>query len=308
MICEKCGTLIPEGRSTCISCGAPAEKPGWAEEIEKEAEMEQKGPEPETFEFKGKNKAAYYGVASSTVGLGLVLMLILYISLPYLPGLIFAALMLLVISPIIGMVLVTSGFYKTGTIFTCIGAFTAFPIGISGRKYLGGMWEVGKETKERIKGGEKKFVKEGMVMRPPLPLKIGVIALVILILVLPVVTYVMVMNKPMLKITSYHVPDEYSTRSPVDVKVSLYNYGHQAALGDKMEIKIGGSTEGRMAWEAGDIGLMGSKTDSFRVHAASSLSKVVLFYDGEKVAEQEIEGFWVPTYGTVKIDEGPVRN
>jgi hypothetical protein len=195
------------------------------------------------------------------------------------------------------MILVTVGHYRTGSVFTCRGAFTFFPIGIAGRKYLLNVWNFGIETSNKIKSGEKEFVKDGAILKPPLLLTIGVIAVVILIIVLPVISYMFIMNKPMIEITSYHVPSQYQTNSRVDVKITLYNFGHQEAEADKIQVAIEGSSAGRLSWEGPDIGMMKSETESFDVSPPGRLKNIVVYYDGEKVAEQEIEGLWIPTYG-----------
>jgi len=292
MICEKCGASIPAGRDACINCGAPVSKPDWVEEIEKTSEVM-----VEDQSFKGKNRAEYYGTAAATVILGMVGALLLYLRFPFLPGLIFASILILVICPIAGMILVTAGLYRTGCVFTCIGAFTAFPIGIAGRRSLFALWNFGYETKDMIKSGERSFIKDGMVIKPPLPLSIGVIALVVLLILAPVVSYMFIMNRPMIQITSYHVPSQYNTPGSVEVKVTLYSFGHQTAEGEKIQVKIEGSGAGMLDWGEGDLGTMSSKTGRFSVQTSGRLSNIVVYYDGEKVDEQEIEGLWIPTYG-----------
>jgi hypothetical protein len=290
MICEKCGTNVPIDRNTCINCGIPVNKPDWVEEIEKKSSIE-----AENFSFKGKNRLGYYGVASGTMFIGLIVALILFLRFPFLPGLIFAAIVMLTIFPLIGMIMVSTGMYRVGCVFTCIGAYTCFPIGIAGRKYLMRVWNFGIQTKEMIKNGEKKFIKDGMVVKPPLPMTIGIIVIIVVLLLAPVFSYIFIMNKPMIHISSYHVPSQYSIEGRVEVKVTLYNYGHQTANGEKIQILIEGSGAGKLNWGEGDLGTMNSEMDRFNIQSSGRLEKIVVYYDGEKVAEQEIEGLWMRT-------------
>ncbi len=292
MICEKCGASIPADRNMCINCGAPASKPDWVEEIEKRSEIQ-----PVDNSFRGKNRAEYYGTAAGTVVLGIVGAIFFFFRFPYLPGLTLASIVLLVICPVAGMILVTAGLYRTGCVFTCIGAFTAFPIGIAGRKSLLALWNFSYETRDMIKNGERAFIRDGMIIKPPLPLSIGVLLLAVLLILAPVVSYLFIMNEPMIEITSYHVPNQYSAPGNVIVEVTLYSYGHQKAEGDKIQVKVEGSDAGMLDWEEGDLGTMNSKTGDFNIHTSGRLDKIVLYYDGEKLDEQEIEGLWIPTYG-----------
>jgi hypothetical protein len=251
----------------------------------------------EEFNFKGKNRISFFGTGAALIFGGLILILIVFLRFPYLPGLIIAAIMLLIVAPILGMIMVSAGIYRTGVFFMGIGAFTFFPVGLAEMKVFSKIWNFGTEVRFKIKNGEKTFRKDGVVIKTPTALMIGVIIISVVLIIAPVVSYAAIMNKPMLRISSYDVPSTYEVSQNVKVGVTLYNYGHQQAEADKIEVKISGSGSGTLQWKEKDIGMMESVTYSFSIPTSGRLDKIVLFYDGEKIDEMEIEGLWIPSYG-----------
>lgn len=292
MICERCGAYIPENRDYCVNCGAQVAKAEWNGNIE-----QTKQEDTEEYNFKGKNRKSFFGTGAALIFAGLIFSLIVFFRFPYLPGLIIAAILLLIVAPILGMIMVSAGMYRTGVFFMGIGAFTLFPIGLAEMKVFSKIWNFGKENSFKIKNGEKTFRKDGVVIKTPIALMIGVIIIAVVLIIAPVASYAAIMNKPMLRISSYDVPSRYEVSQNVKVGVTLYNYGHQKAEADKIEVRISGSGAGPLQWKEKDIGMMESVTYSFSIQTSGRLDKIVLFYDGEKVAEKEIEGLWIPSYG-----------
>lgn len=290
MICDKCGATNPDNRNCCVNCGSPLDKPDWVEDIEKS----QTYTNEENY-FRGRNRYAIYGIIAGLIIVGIILSLILYGGFKQFPILILLSVLFFIIIPIISFLLLTFGIYKPGSILLFITAYTFVPIGIVGRVYLKRLWNFSNEVKSIIANGNKKFVEKGVVIKTPTPLKIAIIFVSVIIIVIPIVSYFVILNQPLLEISDYTLGDEYVLNGIVEVKLEIYNFGHETAIEDKITVTIVGSEGKNLPWEDGDIKTMESKWGSIDVFTYDPVKSIIIYYDGEKMDEQEIEGIWLRT-------------
>ncbi len=290
MICDECGATNPDNRNSCVNCGSPLDKPDWVEDIDKS----QTYTNEENY-FRGRNRVVIYGIIVGLIIFGIILSLVFYGGFRQFPILILFPILLFIIIPIVSFLLITFGIYKLGSILLFISAYTCFPIGLVGRIYLKRLWNFSNEVKNIIANGNKKFIEKGVVIKAPTPLKIAIIFVSIIIIVIPIASYFVILNQPLLEISDYTLGDEYVLNGIVEVKLEIYNFGHETAIEDKITITIVGSEGKNLPWVDGDIKTMESKWGSIDVFTYDPVKSIIIYYDGEKMDEQEIEGIWLRT-------------
>lgn len=133
MICPKCGVLVPEGRATCASCGAPTLPKTYTDFERAEREMKVGNPK-ETGFFYSKEGILLMGAAETFIGIFSILYLLFSLPITYGEFVIIVGGLgiFTVVLPITGVLLILFDNYKAGGIILIIGSIFCLPIGIIG--------------------------------------------------------------------------------------------------------------------------------------------------------------------------------
>ncbi len=136
MICNKCGSNVPDGRGNCINCGA---------EVVKRQDYMNDGPSgtvsreysPQQGEKFLESKAGVLLMGSGEILIGLFAALVVFIQIaPLDPGVgLMAALGIALWCagiPLLGVILIGAGVHKGGGIALIVGSVLCIPIGMVG--------------------------------------------------------------------------------------------------------------------------------------------------------------------------------
>ena len=306
MICPKCGTSVPPNRNTCINCGITIEKnrelnPNEGADsfnssyITEVPDYENKEEDYLSMSLRAKDKYPAIGVMGVLILIGIILTLIINISYFFLPWLSLLLFYGTVIIPLIGIIFLLTGFYKTGVVFGYISSGILFPSLPYVRKYLSKIWKWGEFASREKKKGSKEKKIQGVILKPSILVKLIVIISLLAVISAPMSAYLIKYNEPLLHIRNYNVPDKYTSGSIINIGVSLYNYGHQSANEDDIVIGIvhsGG--EVKFEWTGGDIEPFGMADMDCRFRTDLFFDLIKVYLNGVLVDEKEIEEWYFP--------------